>query len=482
VTRSIRFGVLAAALAVAPLAWAATKAKTKPDAPVGFDGAMRFFYADKFEEAAASLFRYLVGAGDSGDKTENARFFLAESLAKLGFHYAATEYYYDIAKVRRAPEFVAPSLAALEKITRERPFDEVLIVDDLIYDSPFGTVSEEVDDWLRYNRGVENFRHGLERWAVESFAGIRENTHYWYKAKYVEAIWNLRTGGAPEDSIKILASVIDAPAADEEVKNLARHGYARLLFEKGDYLESFKAYDKIRGDVRTAASILLEKAWAKFYLGDYRKAMGLLLALDAPIYKGFFAPEKYVLRAIILKTYCHYRAAKAATAAFRLDFGKALKTIRERTNLASVPEIYDAAVQEGELKRADAFLQTLLIEKGTIGDFGAWKAAGLSKHLDRMYTLKANEMKRRIAGNLKDATRRIAESLLDFEEQMNILDYEIGLDLYKRIRAKPSATTGAEEVTKIPKFSEDVYYLFEGEYWVDEFHDLSFDINDRCVE
>src|SRR3970282_2702039 len=120
--------------------------------------------------------------------------------------------------------------------------------------------------------------------------------------------------------------------------------------------------------------------------------------------------------------------------------------------------------------------------KAEVVEYPLWKTAGLTAHLSKMYKLKEDEMKRRISATLREATRRIAESLLDFEEQMNILDYEIGLDLYKRIRAKPSATSLAEEKTKIPKFSEDVYYVFEGEYWIDEFHDLSFDINDRCVE
>ncbi|HEV8320236.1 MAG TPA: hypothetical protein VG389_01385 [Myxococcota bacterium] len=478
-TRLLRAALLLLLTAMAPAAGAATPA---PTGVTAFDAAMRFYYAEKYEEAAANLYRYLVSAGDSGDKTENARFFLGESLAKLGFHYAATEYYYDIAKERRAPEFVAPALEALEKITRERPFDEVLIIDDLIYDSPLGTVSEDIDDWLSYYRGVENYRHNLERWGRESFASIRPGTHYWYKARYVEAIWNLRTGGTPEDSLKILQEVVDAAGADEEVRNLARHGYARLLFEKGDYAAAFAAYDKIRGDVRTAATILLEKAWAKFYLGDYRKAMGLLLALDAPMYGGFFAPEKYVLRALILKSYCHYRAAKAATAAFRTTYAKALKTIRERTNLATVPEIYDAAVQEGELKRADAFLSTLLIERKAVSEYPGWKAAGLTAGLTKMYDLKEREVRRRIDTAVKESTRRVAEALLDFDEQMNILDYEIGLDLYRRIRAKPSATSAEIEGPAIPKFSDKVYYRFEGEYWIDEFHDLSFDINDRCVE
>src|SRR5262249_15256922 len=130
----------------------AARAAKKP-VLTGFDGAMRFFYAEKYDEAAANLYRYLVSAGESGDKVENARFFLAESLAKLGFHYAASEYYYDIAKERRAPEFVMPALEAIEKITRERPYDEVLLIDDLVYDSPLGTVTPELEDWLRFHRG-----------------------------------------------------------------------------------------------------------------------------------------------------------------------------------------------------------------------------------------------------------------------------------------------------------------------------------------
>ena len=76
---------------------------------------------------------------------------------------------------------------------------------------------------------------------------------------------------------------------------------------------------------------------------------------------------------------------------------------------------------------------------------------------------------------------RVALELLEIEEQINLLDYEIGLDIFKRLKAQGARQT-TEQPLKIPYDSANVYYEFDTEYWNDELHSYKFFILSRCFE
>jgi hypothetical protein len=67
---------------------------------------------------------------------------------------------------------------------------------------------------------------------------------------------------------------------------------------------------------------------------------------------------------------------------------------------------------------------------------------------------------------------------LRIDEQMNIVDYEIGAGLFKSGQGK---TAGAARSPEVPLGSDEVYFKFDGEYWSDELGDYSVLAEDRCV-
>ena len=64
---------------------------------------------------------------------------------------------------------------------------------------------------------------------------------------------------------------------------------------------------------------------------------------------------------------------------------------------------------------------------------------------------------------------------------MNLLDYEIGLDIFKRLKAE-TARQAREEKLVVPYDSANVYYEFDTEYWNDELHSYKYFITSRCFE
>ena len=106
--------------------------------------------------------------------------------------------------------------------------------------------------------------------------------------------------------------------------------------------------------------------------------------------------------------------------------------------------------------------------------------AALGRRPRRLY------VERRLAAALRELDRivraaaiDVATELLDYEEQARLVDYEVGLEVFRRVK-QGTGKTVAEPEPEVPVGSRQVYYRFEGEYWNDELHDYRYRIDDRC--
>jgi hypothetical protein len=254
---------------------------------------------------------------------------------------------------------------------------------------------------------------------------------------------------------------------------------ARILFEQKKFEDAYNMYETIDAPIEKQAAVFLEEAWTQYYMKDYRRAMGLLYALEAPAFYRYFNPEKFLIKALIYKNLCHYNVAKDAVAEFRHYYGEAVDAIYDRVDLDKNEIIMDAALQEPALVELGRFQRLLDTELGMLDNFSsAWGNNGLQDHLNRIYDLKIREANRRLKDKLDLGIRAVAEKLLEFEEQMNLLEYEIGLSIYKRIKGAPTEKESKKD--RIPTSGPMVYYEFDGEFWNDELHDFRFFIEDRC--
>jgi hypothetical protein len=124
-----------------------------------------------------------------------------------------------------------------------------------------------------------------------------------------------------------------------------------------------------------------------------------------------------------------------------------------------------------------AFLDSLQRERERVERFS--DEFGLAAHLGRVYELKIAEVNRDLDRVVEDEASAVASDLLDYEEQARLVDYEVSLEVFRRIK-KGTGKLVADVQTPIPLGSRDVYYRFNGEYWNDELHDYRFRIENRC--
>jgi len=580
-----------------PAAAAAAAAPAKPVSSKVFAQAKDAFGRSDYQGAARLCWKYVAGSKQGAEKFESAQFFLAQSLEKLGFYHGAVEYYFQVANNRRTPELLPRTIKALESISLSQPFDEDMIIRDLIGDTDFGNLPDDLADFVFYWQGMTNLERSLAAWASERFAKISRRGFYFFRALYVSSIrllnpaspedqeeavtsfarlfggldlgaglealrrrgegdaklayslkalinednainvrfrrlpkgwpvhlamlglarvaaeteillkrakdtdeealglplaYNVQIGGMPvyrrsirfEDrgpAIKAVAARYDPV---RRIHGLALHSQSRLLYEQKQYAAAYSTLGRIPPRTELGSEILLERAWSKFKAGNPHRAMGLLYALDAPVFRNLFAPEKYILRALIYRRFCHFRASKLAARRFRQIHSKALREIRAGVPLLEIERVREPALRRVQSRKLFLFLRLLKSERAKLhkyDDDDEWRGVGLYRHLRKLYLQKIRKVKDDLKRSLEQSTAEVAEEMLQAEEQVNLLEYEVGQAIFQRV-SETSSTTLRKRAAKVPISSERVYYRFGGEYWTDELPHYKFNIEDRCVE
>lgn len=448
-----------------------------------FEAALEDFYDEDYADAAAGFFDYIRGREGGVPKFESAQFFLARCLEKLGFWHGAVYYYFTVANNRSEPKLLPDALQALERITRERPFSETLVHETLLYDSEFGFLPPHLKQWVNYIQGLYDLRNGFNRWSKQHFEALPEQSVYGLKARYARAVWRVKRGHDAK-AIAMFRDVVASDVAAPDVKNDAYLALARLHFDRGEYAEALDAYNRVEQIELSfeQAELLLEKAWTTFYLGDYRKTMGYLEALRAPSYREYFLPDAYLLRGLCFKRLCHYMRAKRMVRAFRLDYGRALGGLHRREPMGDIRRLRIAAVQHGKIARITKFLRALRRQRARIEDYDwQWEDVELDAHLRTLYDRETRAQRRQWRLRFDDAADAVALRLLQAHEQMQLLDYEIGVAIFDRLQAGQGKKE-TEKMLTIPYDSAKVYYEHQTEFWNDELHDYQYFIEDRCFE
>ncbi len=454
-----------------------------PDAPEELQPAFQAMAEEKTDTALQDFWAFMADKQGHEDGYVLAELELAGCARTLGLKQFATEYYVDIVRSSMDRAFTLQALDALKNITHEAVFDESTIVEDLLYEKEFGTLPQELNDFVHYYQALMDFRSGYPRWASKHVEKIQGKGEYFHRARILEALWALK-----EDQVdacrRILETVAEDPGVDTPVRNDAKKALARVLYEQGEFVDAYRLYREIEAPELTLADVILEEAWAKYREKDYKKAMGLLVAFTAPSFQRLFKPEQYLLQTLIYMQYCHYEAARQALDAFQNRYGDVLLCIRERGNLTENPQANEILTGLPGVRRVDAYLRELEAEKAVLGTLNVSEA--FVEQARPIYELKTAQVERRREKAWDREVERLKRTLFDYQEQANLLAYESGMHQYKKVK-EMYYSTGLDDAPKgkergVPKFSRNTYFTFEGEFWSDELDDYTFLIEDYCQD
>ena len=429
----------------------------------------------RYSEAITTLFQYLSEKTPDAEDYEWAEFFFGISLYKAGYTHAAVDTLTTVVTRKPNPKIVTYALEILEEVSRTLPFDHDMLIDRAVCDQTYGFITGLTSDFINYYQGEYDWEHGLFEWGDEHFTKIPQDSYYYYKFLFKKALRELYSGQI-DQAISLFKIVIKELPDKDILKDDARKTLARLYYEKGNFTEADLLYQQIEMNITEQASNLLERAWIHYRMGNAERAMGLLYSFEAPSYKNSFTPEFYIIKSFIYKDVCHYRRAMEVLDEYKTRYGGALESIYHRGRPQDNQAMLLVILNKPKVQRTWRFLNLLEREASLAGEV---IDPGLKDYLTSLYGLKLDEWKSKFRLLVLDHYEKMANEMLQFEEEAHLMEYEIGLDMYQRVRDVHYAKTDDAGDQKSDPDTQ-VIYNFQGEFWNDELDHYQVELPNKC--
>ena len=440
-----------------------------------FDEGYRHFSKGRYQQACGPLLLYLSQRTPDDTDYEWAEFFFGVSLYKLGYSHAAVDTLTNIVTRKPNPQIVSYILELLEKISRSQSFDREMLVHRALCDNSYDFVEGNIADFVHYYQGEYDWEHGLFAWGDEHFSKIEKGSFYYHKFLFKRALRKIYADQVDE-AVGILKKVISKLPDGDLLKDDARKTLARLCYEKGRYAEADFLYQQIEMNIVEQAQNLLERSWAHYRMGNPERAMGLLYSFEAPSYEHSFTPEFYILKSFIYKDVCHYKKAMQVLEQFQKRYGGSLEGIYHRRPVQENQAMMLVILNKPRVKQQWRFLNLLENEQKLAE---ANPDDLLKGYLNKLYALKLREAGHRFKLLVNEEYEKMANGMLQFEEEAHLMEYEIGNDMYQRVNDYHYDEDRPEKENVRDQKGRAVYN-FQGEFWNDELDDYEVVLPNKC--
>lgn len=279
---------------------------------------------------------------------------------------------------------------------------------------------------------------------------------------------------------------------------------ARVKIEEKKYTESLETYEQIDKRSYKWPYILMDQAWAHYYLGDYNRSLGLTVTYKAPLLESYFFPEAEVLMALSYYNLCLWDDALKVVDNFYDNYqpkADALKEIlgKNKTSHTYFLDLYYADTQTRE--NLNPFIRNLITQtrkqvKFNL-DLSSLKAAKDELALLRRLKNK-NEFTQNLEANL-DSTISFISAKINYYIKKEIFTFineihkhsysmfNLKLELLSKKRdeiynakALAAQTRDRGSDRNVNRKSSQYFFDFNGAFWADELGDYSFGLNSAC--
>ncbi|MEE2758057.1 MAG: tetratricopeptide repeat protein [Myxococcota bacterium] len=427
--------------------------------------------------AASAAWQYLQGASPEDPRYDRAQRLLARSSEELGLSYAAAQWYLDIAQGRRDPELLAEAVRGLQSIVESGAYDEDALVDGYLASAEITGLPADLQAFIAYHQGLRDARLLEKRWSKDNFNSINNASAYRADARYVDAVQSVAKRKI-DVALTKLEELEKVTPIRPELLTQVRRSLARLHSAKKNHSDALERYELLRQEAPGDPELLLEMAWVHYERGDIRRALGLLLALDAPIYADLIAPDRFLLEGLALRRLCQFGPARQAATRLRAKHGKALDDLYSGVQAMNSKALRAAARRRTAVKTRSAFQRKVVSEDNRLRTLAF--SPPLRAHLTAMYARGKREATRGLDEALVGEIDSLAEELLAAEEGVNLILHELGVGLLRGRERSPGPPLYPAPV--VTTGGRKAFFKFQGEFWTDELDDLIVVGEDRCIE
>ncbi len=187
-------------------------------------------------------------------------------------------------------------------------------------------------------------------------------------------------------------------------------------------------------------------------------------------------PESDVLQMLIYKELCHYDSVFEIKNLFQKRYSKSINRIKKRGNLLEDPLLKKWALQNYQLKLEASYITGIRADKKWMNKY--FSSSEISNFFDAKALAKEKQLDDSISALLRKEIRKVSEKLLDFNEQVNFLDYQTKVDSLKLKKNTKDANYRPESISLVT--FDRLYWKYEGELWIDEIENLRVLIKSQC--
>ena len=348
----------------------------------------------------------------------------------------------------------------------------------VINQAAFKDIPYAAANMLHYFTAIDNIEKSLDAWARKSLQAIEVKSYWHSRLRYAKALQAYAKNNLTqaEDILSSLASSSNIP---ENLLWKVQLQRARILFEQRKYYAADQIYKNTKFPPRIFGRVLLERAWAQYYLKDYSMSLGLLESLKTPALSYASDPEQYLLAMIIYREVCHYPKVALLSEEFKKryqdTYTKILKNKNFHENFVLVwqklngqayrekADVYDALYKEQQLWQ-DAKASYIKSEAG--------------KYILSLIERKLQDFDLYLKRFMMEDLKSEANRFLEYWDYIKLADYVSKLDEY---RIKPMFENRKYSINLEDKRSfNTLYWPVSGEYWKEEFPYYQVLLSDRC--
>jgi TolA-binding protein len=447
-----------------------------PAVRADFEAGYKLYERKKYEKACQYLFRYMSRQTPDDTDYEWAEFFFGISLMKLGYSHAAIDILANLVTRKPNQKIGFYCLELFEQALRTLPVERDALIKRVLCDQEYGFLEGNVADFVNYHQGVYDWEHGFFQWGNQHFSQIAPETHYYYRYLYKKALLALYRDQITE-AVDLLKQILRSDQPSRSLHDDSRKTLARLLYEQQKFEEADFMYAQIQKSILEQAENLLERAWAEYRMGNPEKAMGLLYAFEAPSFRDAFKPEYFILKSFIYKDVCHYDKALAVIEEFKSRYGGALEIIYTRNASVNNHALMLYLLNKKHISQIWRFLELVESERKACAQI---KDTALRSYLEKLYDLQIQQSRFNLKLLIDEEYEKAANDLLQYEENAHLMEYEIGLDMYKRVY-EVHYQDDPKERSDSPTPKRAVY-PFQGEFWNDELADYQVTLPNKCQD
>jgi hypothetical protein len=350
--------------------------------------------------------------------------------------------------------------------------------------------------------------------ALDYFNKIHKDHRYFPEAKLLESQVNAGQGLIKEEFDafeKCLASAEqnESSAAGEKIKRYYRMVYeiclvnkARHFYKIGDYKGALEAYNKIPKQSYKWPYILLEMAWVYYQMGDFNRALGLLVTYKSPLLDTYFFPEAEYLAALSYFRLCLYEDSSIIINQYYQFYRPRFTALESvlKQNRNSQTYFYNLMFKPGEdLKKHEEFVRHIMtrLKKQTRFSLDFNSIFKIDQEIERISANEKDVIKNKMVSHLNEVKENMI-SKINYNAKTDIFQFlesvpffsselfKLNLEIISRKKdlvygnKKLIADRSRGDYSNVNRNKFEYFWTFQGAFWADELGDYSLGLKSNC--